>query len=129
MSDPAQVSEAVADHFYSVSATSSYCSLFQAAKVEKERISLPNIPGDETGINKDLTMQELMWALDCCRDGSEGPDDVGYPMLQRMPIYAKMHFLEILNEIWNSGEIPVAWKEGIIIPIPKCGKDPNKLEN
>ncbi len=34
--------------------------------------------------------------------------------------------LEVFNKVWKEGKLPVAWKEAVVIPIRKPGKDPRK---
>ena len=37
--------------------------------------------------------------------------------------------LSLFNKVWKEGQIPRSWKEVIIIPIRKPGKDPSKPIN
>lgn len=37
--------------------------------------------------------------------------------------------LEEINRVWNEGSLPPQWKEALIIPIPKPGKQPNSIDN
>ena len=34
--------------------------------------------------------------------------------------------LSLFNKVWKEGKVPRSWKEAIIIPIRKPGKDPSK---
>ena len=33
--------------------------------------------------------------------------------------------LKLFNRVWDSGQLPSVWKQAIIIPVPKPGKDPS----
>ncbi|KAK2726812.1 hypothetical protein QYM36_007604 [Artemia franciscana] len=37
--------------------------------------------------------------------------------------------LNIINELWNEGQFPKIWKDGVVVLIPKVGKDKSKLQN
>ena len=37
--------------------------------------------------------------------------------------------LSICNNIWTSGMFPETWRQSIIVPIPKSGKDTSNLQN
>lgn len=37
-----------------------------------------------------------------------------------------MKLLEVYNKVWREGKLPNAWKEAIVIPIRKPGKEPTK---
>ncbi|XP_058827652.1 uncharacterized protein LOC131687580 [Topomyia yanbarensis] len=61
----------------------------------------------------------MMWALSKGGGSSTGPDNVGYPLLQRLPFSIKISLLELFNHAWDSGTFSNQWKEGIVVPIPK----------
>lgn len=117
--DPREVAEELAQYYYNKSSTSSYPSAFQKIKEKTERQDIvPTLDTDEI-YNNEFTMGELMWALDKGRSVSTGPDNIGYPMLQRLPFTVKKSLLGVLNKIWRSGIYPRSWRTGIVIPIPK----------
>ncbi|KAK2703910.1 hypothetical protein QYM36_017731, partial [Artemia franciscana] len=37
--------------------------------------------------------------------------------------------LNIINGLWNEGQFPKIWKDGVVVLIPKVGKDKSKLGN
>lgn len=45
-------------------------------------------------------------------------------MLRHLPESTVLYLLEVLIEVWRTGRIPLPWKEGLVIPIPKEDKDP-----
>lgn len=73
-------------------------------------------------------LEELNWALRRGLGKAAGPDDIGYPLLRRLPLAGRLALLATMNEVWLSGQIPDEWKEGLVIPIPKPGKDKTLTE-
>lgn len=127
--DPVAVAERLADEFYLTSADGSLAPEHQAKRLTMKLRDPEFNFAEDAYYNSDLTMRELEWALRTCKGQSAGTDQVGYPMLQHLPDSAKQTLLNIYNQVWNSGSIPVKWKEGIIVPIPKPGKNPMVIGN
>lgn len=50
-------------------------------------------------------------------------------MLKRLPPETQKALLSLYNAVWFSGEIPSTWKEAVIIPILKQGKDPSSASS
>ncbi|XP_058448897.1 uncharacterized protein LOC131428855 [Malaya genurostris] len=117
--NPEEAAEELASHYSERSATSSYPPSFQMAKARAERESIDFSPNTEDVYNTDITLNELLWALDKGRGASTGPDMIGYPLLQRLPLSVKVTLLELLNKIWSNGEFPASWRNAIVVPIPK----------
>src|SRR3989442_15759036 len=71
---------------------------------------------------------ELQEAIKNSHDTSPGPDNIHYQFLKHLPEVSLQLLLHLLNNIWTSGDFPVQWQPGIVIPIPKPDKvytDPN----
>ncbi|KAG0410530.1 hypothetical protein HPB47_012336 [Ixodes persulcatus] len=51
-----------------------------------------------------------------------GPDGVTYQALRNIDECHYPNLLEALNHVWQTSEIPDAWKLSHVIPIPKSGK-------
>ncbi|XP_062534266.1 uncharacterized protein LOC134203408 [Armigeres subalbatus] len=117
--NPEEAAEELAKVYCERSATSSYPPSFQMAKVAAERRSIDFSHHNDDVYNIDITLSELLWALDKGRGASTGPDSIGYPLLQRLPLSVKTTLLELLNSIWRSGEFPASWRNAIVVPIPK----------
>jgi ribonuclease HI len=81
-----------------------------------------NMPEEQ--YNKSITMAELDNTLRSITKTkvSEGPDKISYRQLKQLSPKYKEKVLSLFNIVWNSGEVPSAWKETIIKPIPKAGK-------
>ena len=52
-----------------------------------------------------------------------GPDGITNEMLKHLGPGAKRTLLRIYNQSWSTGTVPTIWKEAVIRPIPKKGKD------
>ena len=115
--------------------TSSFIGLpedMQEKRRKEERIPLTDPPvDDELKINSHITMDELNKALaNITRiKVSEGPDALSYRMLKELPLYYKKNILELFQRCWTYGEIPKVWKQAIIIPILKPGKEKKNPNN
>ncbi len=46
-------------------------------------------------------------------------------MLKHLGVLASIKLLGFYNEVWVKGKLPTGWKESVIIPIRKPGKDPS----
>lgn len=78
-----------------------------------------------TGRDLDLpfTVLELKRAIANARQTSPGKDDICYKMLANMKDNSLTAVLKLFNLIWEKGKIPSAWKQSVIVPILKPGKD------
>ena len=62
-------------------------------------------------------------ALKKCHDTAVGCDDIHYQFLKHLPFRSLDSLLRIFNKVWRTGILPDSWKEAIVVPIPKPGKD------
>ena len=67
--------------------------------------------------NVQFSFRELCDSLKKSHDTATGPDEICYKLLKHLPRDSLMVFLDIFNDIWDSGEIPECWKEATVIPI------------
>ena len=119
----ADITDALADTFAEKSSSSNYSAAFQKFQSTKEKTKL-NFKSNTIKIyNKDFTMKELRKALKKCHDTTVGCDDIHYQFLKHLPFRSLDSLLRIFNQVWHSGILPDTWKEAIVIPIPKPGKD------
>ncbi|XP_061506791.1 uncharacterized protein LOC133392113 isoform X1 [Anopheles gambiae] len=86
---PAEVPEAFAIHFSDVSAKHNYPSNFQTHKLNAESVPISFPDATEHRYNSLFTITELHWALRKCKGRSAGPDNIGYPLLQNLPVEYK----------------------------------------
>ena len=71
-----------------------------------------------------LTLRELEEVLKKMKQKkAPGPDGITNEMLKHLGPGAKSTLLRIYNQSWSTGTVPTIWKEAVIRPIPKKGKD------
>lgn len=73
-----------------------------------------------------FNMGELERALNKTNSTAPGKGEISYIMLRTVITEGKKKLLMLFNRVWHGGKIPENWKEAIIIPIRKPGKDANK---
>lgn len=111
--DPSTITNHLADHFAQSSSSSNYSDRFISRKSSIESSPLNLESDDSQEYNRNFSFDELQWALHKVHGSSAGPDDVGYPLIKNLPLIGKTILLTIFNNIWNQGEIPDSWKEGL----------------
>lgn len=117
------ISNVLADKFSQKSSSDNYSEKFQNFKSDQERIKLNFKSKNEEVYNKPFSMRELQSALRKCRDTSVGSDEIHYQFLKHLPNLSLSCLLDVFNRVWETGILPDSWKEAIVIPIPKPGKD------
>ena len=71
-----------------------------------------------------LTLWELEEALKKMKQKkAPGPARITNEMLKHLGLGAKHILMCIYNQSWSTGAVPTIWKEAVIRPIPKKGKD------
>ncbi|CAJ1057684.1 RNA-directed DNA polymerase from mobile element jockey [Xyrichtys novacula] len=76
-----------------------------------------------------FNLYELRRAVAKTRQSSPGKDDVCYCMLDHMDDRSLGVILKLFNKVWESGEVPQAWKHSVIVPILKPGKGASDPSN
>lgn len=66
---------------------------------------------------------ELRRALDKAGQTAPGKDEICYCMINHLSVGSLEKLLLLYNRVWVEGKMPVSWKEAIVIPIRKSGKD------
>lgn len=85
--------------------------------------------------NNNQTQQDISyWEMESIlntkkKDSATGKDEISYLMIKNLPTEAKKIILNKYNECWRTGDIPEHWKNVIIVPILKPGKNPELSEN
>ena len=73
-----------------------------------------------------FTMAELVRAIGRAGHTAPGADQVGYVMLKHLGDGALVALLGLYNRVWEEGRLPRVWKEAVVIPVRKPGKDPTQ---
>ena len=76
-----------------------------------------------------FSLDELRKSLDKAHDTACGPNDIHYQLLKHLPESALQILLELMNDIWETGDLPSIWKLANVIHIPKPGKDHSEPSN
>ena len=118
----AEVSNALADHFASVSQKSGMAPGYQYRHKEEEK------PHDfstnkEESYNLPFTEREFDAALTTCNDTAPGPDNIPYAMIKHAPRNTRKFILSIINRIYHDHSYPTVWELAIILAFYKPGKD------
>ena len=71
-------------------------------------------------------MGELNRALAKTGKTAPGKDEICYILVKHLSVEGLRKLLCLFNKVWEEGNIPQSWKEAIIIPIRKPGKDASK---
>ena len=125
----ADITDVLADIFAEMSSSSNYSTSFKKFKDTKEKTKLNFKSDNNEQYNKDFTIKEFKKALEKCHDTAFGCDDIHYQFLKHLPFRSLISLLRIFNQIWHTGILPGSWKEAIVIPIPKPGKDSTNPAN
>lgn len=80
----------------------------------------------EDGQNIPFKIGELKRALDKAGQTAPGKDEICYCMMKHLSVEGLEKLLMLYNRVWIEGMIPGSWKEAIIIPIRKPGKDASR---
>ena len=73
--------------------------------------------------NLSIKSSELKNILKTCRDTSPGEDGIPYIMIRQLSENSLKYLLEFYNKLFLNDIYPQKWKEALIIPILKSGKD------
>jgi potassium voltage-gated channel Eag-related subfamily H protein 8 len=116
------VANALAASFASVSTSDRYDSTFLRIKDNAEKSPLHFNSQNLECYDAPFSMDELL-AICRSRNTSPGPAGIHNQMLPHLSPSAKEFLLSLCNRIWEEHCFPFSWREGIVIPILKVGKD------
>ncbi|XP_017472296.1 PREDICTED: RNA-directed DNA polymerase from mobile element jockey-like [Rhagoletis zephyria] len=75
-----------------------------------------------------VTLAELHLALKNAKGTSPGKDKITYAMVKNSSSVFKIRFCRLYSNILKTGIYPHDWKEAVLIPIPKLGRNQNSVE-
>ena len=125
----ADIADTLADSFSEISSNKHYSPKFQLHKAQAERQTLKFNSHNMESYNTPFSIDELLDALSNSNDSAAGPDDIHYQMLKHLPSEVLNTLLNILNDIWITGNFPSSWRQSYVVPIPKPGKDASDPTN
>lgn len=118
---------AIADQFRrqfgSVSGTANYSAAFLRHK-DRLEVPLDFTSSRQHSYNLPFTLDEMSQVLSNTPNSAPGRDGISYAMLRHMPVEMKGRVLEYLNTLWTTGAYPCEWREAVVVPLLKPGKDP-----
>ena len=121
--DKKEVAEVLAKNLSKKLLTDNYSDEFQRIKMLKEKRHLDFSSKNEEEYNLPFSAAELKQSLQRANDSATGLDQVHYQLLTHLPNSALSVLLKVYNHVWESGCFPPSWREAVVIPIPKPGKD------
>ena len=102
-------------------------SPLQRREARREQRERPQQATDEKSMKQPLTLHELQTALGKLKTRkSPGPDGITNEMLKHLGNTATQKLLEVFNRSWGDGALAQVWREAIMIPVHKKGKDKKK---
>lgn len=79
-------------------------------------------------ISQPFSIDEVKFSLNSKTDSAPGLDGVTYSMIKNLPMSGIINLTHILNALLRGeSSIPPSWKNQVLIPIPKPGRDPNSI--
>lgn len=97
--------------------------------MEEYKELLQNEEYNNDQLNMLFTKTELNHALRKTKKSAPGMDQICYIMINQLSESFKDVLLKMYNKIWEEGKLPQSWKEAVIVPIRKPGKDCTNPEN
>jgi len=79
--------------------------------------------------NIPFCIDERLDALSKSKNSAVGPDDIHYQTLRHLPSETLNTLLNILNDIWITGNFPSSWRQSYVVPIPEPEKDTTNPTN
>ena len=114
-----RAANAFADLYQEQSATH-----FARERIKQVREETENIILSSNGEELDCSMKDLKDALKMVKTKkAPGPDGNTGEMPKHLGSCCRAVLLKIFNHSWIKGVVPAIWKEAIVIPVPKKGKD------
>ena len=107
------------------SSSNNYSNEFQTIKrIEEEKPLNFTTKSKHESYNKKFKLRDLKRSLKRSKDSSPGPDNIHYQILKNLPEVSLKILLDIINRYWDTQTFPESWREALLLPIPKPGKDP-----
>ena len=99
----------------------------QQREARREQRERPHQTTNVRPMKQPFTLHELQTALRKLKTKkSPGPDGITNEMLKHLGSTAILKLLEVFNHSWETGTLAQTWREAIMTPIYKKGKDKKK---
>jgi potassium voltage-gated channel Eag-related subfamily H protein 8 len=123
LTSQADIANTMASCSATVCSSDNYGPDFGAIKNKADTLSLNFTPLMAKACDAIFTMDELLAALDRCRNTSSGPNGIHNEMLSHLPLAGKEFLLSVYSRKWTESLVPHAFKEATVIPVLKPGRD------
>merc|ERR1711974_402109 len=70
---------------------------------------------DDHFFNRPITLRELGGALKAKSETAPGEDALTYNILKNLPTEGQKSIVQLFNQIWDTGDIPLILKTAIVI--------------
>lgn len=121
------ISNKFGEYFYNNSSDSNFHREFIPFKQHSEKLKIVNTinenQNDQILLNHPITSNEIFYFLKKCKSTSPGPDQIPYVFIRNFGSKTFEILTTLYNKILVEETWPTTWKSGIVIPIPKPGKD------
>ena len=122
--DPGEILNTIAENFSRCSSSENYRPDFVENSRREFHLNPCSFASANTeAYNRNFTLQELRDAISSAGNTSVGPDKLHYAFFRHLPEKTLHFMLSTLNDLWTQHVFPQAWREAIVIPLPKPGKD------
>jgi len=118
-----EICERLAESFARVSSNDNYNAHFKGLKYAAEHNNIDFSSNNLEHYNQLFTIEELQGAIGSTKETSPGADCITNSMFKSMTIDTLKYVLTALNKVFFQGFFPEQWRESIIVPVPKPGKE------
>ncbi|CAH2207555.1 jg24223 [Pararge aegeria aegeria] len=80
----------------------------------------PEFSSTNTSLEGNFSVQEMYYCIKA-KDTAPGDDGITYSMIFNLPTNGKYYLLKLFNRIVNTGNIPMQWRDILVVPIQKRG--------
>ena len=128
ITDPQRIADIMANHYAKISSNNSYKASFQRTQ-RKQEYQINFATRDLLPYNSPINSLELDRALSSSGNSASGDDQISYNMIKNSHKTCQTILLQIMNKIFESGQIPTQWLNSTILSFPKPGKCTTNEEN
>ena len=124
ITEPKAILDTIAENFVHCSSSENYRQGFVEYSRRHYRLCSAAFNSDNTeAYNSLFTIAELRDAISSTGTTAVGPDKLHYTFFRQLPESTLNFILLTLNDLWSKHIFPAAWREAVVIPLPKPGKD------
>ena len=123
------IANKIGETFKKNSSSENYTEEFRNIKKREEENPIDFTTNKDLTYNKKFRLRDLKRSIKKSKDTSPGPDGIHYRILKNLPDSILKVLLDLINKHWMNQTFPKSWREAVLLPIPKPGKDPQNPDN